>query len=112
VFQVVEHREEDGGHLFVVRIDADHPGFAGHFPGRPVLPAIGQLFLIDALLARCDASHRGIARIDQVRFQEPIGPSDTLDVALRLDGDAARFTLRRNGRPVGRGSLDRLRDVA
>ena len=110
MFRIVEDRRDDGRHLLVVRIDDDHPGFTGHFPGHPVLPAIGHLFLIDALLSHCDPGHRGIVRIDQVRFQEPVGPADTLSVAIRLEGDAVRFTLHREGRPVARGKLDRLRE--
>jgi 3-hydroxymyristoyl/3-hydroxydecanoyl-(acyl carrier protein) dehydratase len=110
MFRIAEHRADDGGHAFVVRIDHDHAGFAGHFPDRPVLPAIGQLVLIDTLLGRCDPGHRGIVAVDQVRFQEPVGPDDTLTVAIRLDGDAVRFTIHRDGRSVGRGSLARLRE--
>ncbi len=110
MFRIAEHREDDGGHAFVVRIDHDHAAFAGHFPGHADLPAIGQLFLVDRLLARCDPEHRGIVEIDQVRFQEPVEPDDTLTVAIRLDGDAVRFTIHREGRSVARGSLARVRE--
>lgn len=112
MFRIAEHRADDGGHAFVVRIDHDHAGFAGHFPGHPVLPAIGQLFLIDRLLALCDPGHRGIVEVEQVRFQEPVEPDDTLSVAIRLDGDAVRFTIHREGRAVARGTLARLREEA
>jgi 3-hydroxymyristoyl/3-hydroxydecanoyl-(acyl carrier protein) dehydratase len=112
VFRIAEHRADAGAHAFVVRIDREHPGFAGHFPGHPVLPAIGQLVLLDRLLARCDPGHRGIVEVDPVRFQAPVEPGSTLTVAIRLDGDAARFTIHREGRPVARGSLARLREDA
>ncbi len=58
-------------------IATDHPAFAGHFPGRPVLPGV---VLLDLCL-RSIASRRadGAAwSIDNAKFLSPVAPGDAL----------------------------------
>ena len=90
-----------------VVIDADHPSLAGHFPGRPVVPAAVLLeHVIEAARVRHpDAEINGIQRVKFLRqavpgqaFEIEWGtPSDsTLRFACRCDGDVlvqGRLTL-------------------
>jgi 3-hydroxymyristoyl/3-hydroxydecanoyl-(acyl carrier protein) dehydratase len=69
----------------------DHPAFAGHFPGRPILPGV---VLLDAALQRLEADgHIDLAncRVNSVKFQGIVEPGD------RLHGEytfAARGSIR------------------
>jgi 3-hydroxymyristoyl/3-hydroxydecanoyl-(acyl carrier protein) dehydratase len=62
-------------------IAADHPAYAGHFPGRPILPGV---VLLDAALHALAALH-GLAaasgQIKAAKFLSPVSPGE----ALRLD---------------------------
>ena len=64
--------------LFVA---ADHPAYAGHFPGHPILP--GVVLLDEALHAL--AARQGLevasGEIRSAKFLSPVGPGE----ALRLD---------------------------
>src|ERR1700704_6046694 len=89
-----------------IEIPRDHPSFAGHFPGFPVLP--GAALLDEAL--QIIQRERGIDltqwQIASVKFLGAVRPGD----ALNLEHAAAnrgliRFTVRAAGGIVATGSL-------
>jgi len=67
-----------------VRIPASHPAFAGHFPGRPIVP--GVLLLAEVVEA---VRAHGVAldplQVGAVKFVATVGP----DAELRIEWDAA-----------------------
>ena len=81
-----------------IKIGANHPYLAGHFPGAPVLPAIAHLRLIEHIASREFTS------ISRARFFEPVVPGDELQLSLERDGDEISWTLRRGRRPVSKGT--------
>lgn len=89
-----------------LHIAADHPSFAGHFPGFPVLPGA---VLLDEML-RAVASSRAIDvtswRITSAKFLEAVRPGDAL--ILQHDAPTAgliRFAIHAGNRKVASGSL-------
>ncbi|MDE2294431.1 MAG: hypothetical protein KGL36_03125 [Gammaproteobacteria bacterium] len=70
-----------------LEIDADHPAYAGHFPGDPVLPGV---VLLDAALRRLADDGRidaGDCEILWFKFSAPVRPHDR--VVLETDEDAS-----------------------
>jgi len=67
-------------------IPAQHPCFAGHFPGKPLVP--GAL-LIQWLLQTLEAHYpdTGIARIRQLKFLQPVWPDCRLQIAIQRSVD-------------------------
>jgi 3-hydroxyacyl-[acyl-carrier-protein] dehydratase len=59
-------------------IAADHPAYAGHFPGRPILPGV---VLLDAALQAL-AARQGVqattGQIKSAKFLSPVRPGETL----------------------------------
>jgi len=82
------------------------PAFAGHFPGRPIVPGV---MLLDRLLGCVSAQHgRGVAgfAVAQAKFFSPVGPGETLDFSwCATDGGAIRFDIAAGGRAVATGLL-------
>jgi 3-hydroxymyristoyl/3-hydroxydecanoyl-(acyl carrier protein) dehydratase len=68
-----------------VLVAPDWPGFAGHFPGDPVLPAAE--LLEQALHCAADAGHRATG-IRKARFLHPVRPGDELHWTLVQGRDA------------------------
>ena len=89
-------------------IPADHPSFAGHFPGQPVLPGVVLLSLVlRALDAQPALRQRlgAVPQIAQVKFIAPVGPGTSLRVALREQGSGVAFEVLRDDTAVARGQL-------
>jgi 3-hydroxymyristoyl/3-hydroxydecanoyl-(acyl carrier protein) dehydratase len=92
----------------VVRIAADHPAFAGHFPGHPVLPGVALLSLVIQALAQQPALAARLGaqpRIDNAKFLSPVGPGSTLQVLLREQGGGVSFEVMAGGTCAARGQL-------
>jgi 3-hydroxyacyl-[acyl-carrier-protein] dehydratase len=95
--------ELEPGHRVVARreVRADDWWFAGHFPGRPVMPgvliveAMAQTGAVAVLL---EEQNRGriafFAGIDDCRFKRVVEPGDTLTLTCEIDQVRG---------PVGRG---------
>lgn len=87
-------------------IAAGHPAYAGHFPGRPILPAV--VLLAEALaevaaLTGKDATHWSL---QQAKFARPVSPGEALTLAC--DGAAngtMRFEIRAGDALVASGSF-------
>lgn len=84
----------------------DHPAFAGHFPGTPILP--GVVLLDTALLAIAET--HGIAldqcEISTVKFLSPASPGDVLEIQhTRSASGAIRFDIVAGARKIASGSI-------
>jgi len=91
-----------------VDIAPDHPAFAGHFPGSPVLPGVVLAALV--LEALCESPPHaarlgGTAQIDQMKFLAPVGPGASLRINLWTQGRGVAFDIRQADTVVARGAL-------
>jgi 3-hydroxyacyl-[acyl-carrier-protein] dehydratase len=75
-------------------IPLDHPSFAGHFPGQPLLPGVVLLSLVlEAVLAHSGWAQRlGPApKLAQAKFLAPVRPGSGLRLQLVDEGKGLRF---------------------
>jgi 3-hydroxymyristoyl/3-hydroxydecanoyl-(acyl carrier protein) dehydratase len=87
-------------------IAADHPAYAGHFPGRPILP--GVVLLDEALLALAALLGRAAAtaQIKSAKFLSPVLPGENLRLDyLSTAAGVYRFELKAAERVVASGVL-------
>lgn len=90
-----------------LRIAVDHPSFAGHFPGSPILP--GAVLLDEAL--REIARARGIDlvqwRVASAKFLQVVRPDTplTLQHSTAGDGSSIRFAILAGIATVASGML-------
>lgn len=85
---------------------ADHPAYAGHFPGNPILPGV---VLLDAAIHALalqhglDAAH---SQIKSAKFASPVSPGE--DLSLNSEPTAPgsfRFEIVAAGRTVASGAI-------
>jgi len=91
---------------YVWPVAADHPAFAGHFPGRPIVPGVvildQAILFAEQLLARPSAGWQ----IGNAKFLSPVSPLEELTFSLHSKPSGAiAFTVRAAGRDVASGSL-------
>ena len=90
----------------VWRVPADHPAFAGHFPGQPILPGVVLLDRALLMAQAHDARHEGCWQVSQAKFLSPCGPDDELVFVLRPGPrDGYAFSVRCGDRDVASGHL-------
>jgi len=94
-----------------VEIAVDHPAFAGHFPGRPMLPGVALVAEAMEAAAAEPALLRAIGpapRLSVVKFLTPVGPGATLEIALRLEARAVAFRISVAGQVAATGQFARV----
>ena len=87
-------------------VPADHPAFAGHFPGNPIFPGV---MLLDAAM-HAIAADSGIAmdncEIRSVKFLSPATPGAELVIRhIRSANGMIRFDIKTGTREIASGSI-------
>jgi 3-hydroxyacyl-[acyl-carrier-protein] dehydratase len=95
-------------------IPADHPAFAGHFPGRPILPGV---LLLDAAVYNLLEASRTAAlqppeaigsscRISAAKFLNPVSPGEILTIRYETSpSGSTRFEILAAHRKIAEGTL-------
>ena len=99
-------------HSVDLHIAADHPAFAGHFPGQPLLPGVS--LLAEVLEAALDepalAALIGAApRIASAKFLAPVRPGAQLTLQLDASPRGLRFEVREGERNAASGQFEAAR---
>lgn len=87
-------------------IAADHPAFAGHFPGLPIVP--GVVLLDETLHAMGQAIGVDLSscQISSVKFLSPVHPGEPVSVSYDISSNRSiRFDIVSNERKVATGSI-------
>ena len=82
-------------------IAADHPAYAGHFPGRPILP--GVVLLDRAQRALEQACALRISGLALAKFLSPVLPGEALELDYEATVTGLRFEIRCGERRVASG---------
>ena len=89
-------------------IARDHPAYDGHFPGRPILPAVVLLAEALAVLAQATATRATDWTLSQAKFPRGVTPGTPLTIAHEVSADGAiRFEIRSTEGVVAAGVLAR-----
>jgi 3-hydroxymyristoyl/3-hydroxydecanoyl-(acyl carrier protein) dehydratase len=87
-------------------IAADHPAYAGHFPGTPVLPGV---VLLDATLDALEKAGKGPLghwEVSNAKFQSAVRPGEALTLHHEtLPNGSIRFAIRAPDRAVANGLI-------
>lgn len=106
-FDVVgpERGDTDRVAAFAVTVPADLMYLEGHFPGRPIVPGVAQLLLVERAARAAWPALGAPSSIRRLKFLDPLAPRDRLALRLEREDDAVRFVLTRDTTECSRGTL-------
>jgi len=87
-------------------VPLDHPAFAGHFPGTPILPGVVLLDVALQIIANTSGIALDLCEISSVKFLSPAGPGDELVIQHTLSASGTiRFDILADTRKIASGSI-------
>jgi 3-hydroxyacyl-[acyl-carrier-protein] dehydratase len=87
-------------------VPLDHPVFAGHFPGTPILPGVMLLDTVLHAIAAATGIALDICEISSVKFLGRASPGEELVIQHILSaGGAIRFEVVAGTRKIASGSI-------
>jgi 3-hydroxymyristoyl/3-hydroxydecanoyl-(acyl carrier protein) dehydratase len=82
---------------------SDHPAFAGHFPGRPIIPGVQ---LLDRAQRLIETRHgMELQGLKVAKFLNPAGPGAVLELEYRIARDLVHFEIRCGERRIAQGQF-------
>ena len=89
-------------------VAADHPVFAGHFPGRPIVPGVMLLEWVLVEVGGALGRAPRQLRVREAKFFAPLEPAQRAQLRFELPAEGTRcaFDIRREATPIARGTLE------
>ena len=90
------------------RFDDKHEFFAGHFPGRPLLPGIFHIGMVREAVAAATGVQYDIVRVAKAKFTDEVRPGETVRLQATLTEEEpprVRATLFNSRGPAAKVSL-------
>jgi 3-hydroxymyristoyl/3-hydroxydecanoyl-(acyl carrier protein) dehydratase len=92
-------------HSATLRVPADHPALAGHFPGNPVVPGV---VILDAVISAAESWQGASFDVDSIshaKFLAPLKPDVAARIELVLRTSSLEFSVYRDGASIAKGVL-------
>lgn len=87
-------------------VPPDHPAFAGHFPGTPILPGVVLLDVALQVIAKTSGIALDLCEISAVKFLSPASPGDELLIQHSVSASGTiRFDILADLRKIASGSI-------
>jgi len=99
--------ETESGWTVQTSLTAESPYLRGHFPGRPILPAVAQLAALTQATRSAWDREVHLSAIKDLRFRQPLFPGAELELRLGAfaGADDTRFGIFLEGKPVSQGAV-------
>lgn len=87
-------------------IATDHPAFAGHFPGTPIVPGVVLLNEVLHALVQANGKPLQTCQINAVKFLSPLKPGEPAIIDYEpQDNGTIRFDILSGTRKIVAGSI-------
>ena len=84
-FYDIVQREQDG---FVIRFNASHPIFSGHFPEHPVVPGACIVQIAEELATLTYGHPTRFVAIRDLKFRQPVTPDQDITISIQKTAES------------------------
>ncbi len=93
-------------HIMHWTVPVDHPAFAGHFPGAPILPGVVLLDVALQNITKVNNVTLEACEINSVKFLSPVKPGDVLIIEYKTSANGTlHFDIAADNRKVATGVI-------
>ena len=94
-YHILEIQPNESGWVIKVGLEANHPIYAGHFPGQPIVPGACTLTIIKECLEKVWQPSFVFHNIKDCKFLSVLQPHEGLELKLdiKTDGPTVRCTV-------------------
>jgi 3-hydroxyacyl-[acyl-carrier-protein] dehydratase len=89
-----------------LEVPAEHPIFAGHFPGRPIVPGVMLLEWVLNEVGATLGQAPSRLRIRESKFFAALAPGERAQLSFDIGEARCAFQIQREGNPVARGVVE------
>ncbi|MEE9342038.1 MAG: hypothetical protein V3V12_00215 [Gammaproteobacteria bacterium] len=93
-FEDITSSNNGGNIIAACKIQSDAHFFTGHFENFPVMPAVAQLLMIQALIKTSRICNEKIAATKSCKFYQLIQPDQSVQITLsKINNDTLTFMI-------------------
>lgn len=87
-------------------VPLNHPAFAGHFVGIPIVPGVVLLDMVTHIMAEANLINLAHYQISSVKFLSPAKPGDALTIEQSVSNKGTlNFNIFASDRKIATGSI-------
>ena len=89
-YDIVQSKQED---RYVIRFNAQHPIFSGHFPEHPIVPGACVVQIAEELAALTYEHSIRFTAIRDLKFRQPITPDQEVTISIQKNAETMCMVL-------------------
>ncbi|HET8809823.1 MAG TPA: 3-hydroxyacyl-ACP dehydratase [Flavobacteriaceae bacterium] len=98
--KILEEKIENNQVFTLIKINSEHPLFAGHFPGNPVTPGVLMIQIFKEQAERFSGKNLQLARASNIKFLTVIEPETEAKVRLESEIEINGEQLELSGKAI------------
>ncbi len=84
-FQVLESEQVDNSLVSLIKINAQHSIFDGHFPNNPVTPGVVQLQMVKELMEDHFGNKLALKEMGRCKFMAVLDPNQDAEIEIKIN---------------------------
>ncbi len=82
LYTILSQQQEDGHHVFHLRLHPEWPIYKSHFPGHPITPGVCIVQTVQELLQRLMHRRLTLVQAKNVKYLAIISPEETTELTV------------------------------
>jgi len=83
-FHIVESQQTDNELIALIKINAQHQIFDGHFPNNPVTPGVVQMQIIKELMEEHLEQKLVLKEMGRCKFMAVLNPNENAEITIKI----------------------------